>query len=339
MCLSKANSSILYVGSRTSGVVNAVVGGKSYLIKSGLRMPNGVAWRDGSLFVAESHRITRFDSIDKKFQEGPLTGVIVLDNLPTANNDWHAWKHITFGPDGMLYIPFGAPCNYCQKKAGPGDPPTDIANFASIARCTVNGTGLTYFARGIRNTVGMDFHPVTKQLWFTENGRDNWGANRPEDELNVVTKDNLHFGFPFCYGYGTNNTSGGADPIYYSGKCDSSSQYTPAAMELGPHVAAVGMRFYTGSMFPAKFKNAIIYCAHGSWNRPSGQATGYTVNVVYMSPDGLTALSRETLAWGWLKSDLQNKWGRPVDIEILPDGSILVSDDQNNAVYRITYGA
>jgi len=264
---------------------------------------------------------------------------VILNNMATANNDWHAWKHIRFGPDGLLYIPFGAPCNYCLKRNGPGDPATELsAPFATISRAKPDGSNFEVYVEGIRNTVGFDWHPVTGELWFTENGRDNWGANRPHDEINVVRKGKgEHFGFPFCYGYGTNMTSGGNDPIYYSGKCDAASPYSPAAFEVGPHVASIGMRFYTGKQFPTKYLNTIIFCMHGSWNRPTGQATGYSVNFAHMSADGRTITSIETLAEGWLRSDKQTFWGRPVDIEVLPDGSILVSDDVNGAIYQIKY--
>jgi len=264
--------------------------------------------------------------------------------MPVANQDWHAWKYIKFGPtDGLLYVPSGAPCNFCLKNTPPGDPVFDITTkpYASIFRVHANKS-LEVVAKGIRNSVGLDWHPVTKQLWFTDNGRDNWGSERPHDELNVVSKPiPEHFGFPFCYGTGRNSTSGGNDPQFRSATCDPTqqSEYTPAQWETGPHVASTGMTFYSGSMFPAKYQNAVIIAEHGSWNRPAGKHTGYRIHVVFLDSTGTHAVSEEVLAEGWLNKDHQTKWGRPSDVLVMPDGSLLISDDYNNAVYRITYSS
>jgi len=270
----------------------------------------------------------------------------VLDGLPVANQDWHAWKVIKFGSDNKLYIPSGAPCNFCLKSSPPGDPVTDITvkPFAAIIRADVLAQPVKQevIAKGIRNSVGMDWHPVTGALWFTDNGRDNWGAEIPHDEINVVTKPAPeHFGFPFCYGTGKNKTSGGNDPQFRTASCDpaTQSEYTAAAWEMGPHVAATGMIFYTGSMFPTRYHNAAIVAEHGSWNRPYGKHTGYRLHVLFYDASGTKVVGEEILAEGWLNADHQSKWGRPSDVIMLADGSILVSDDFNNAIYRITYTA
>jgi len=250
---------------------------------------------------------------------------------------------LSSGPDGRLYVPSGAPCNFCLKSTPPGDPVTDITTkpFASIFR-VLQDRSIEVVAKGIRNSVGLDWHPTTKALWFTDNGRDNWGTELPHDELNVVTKPiPEHFGFPFCYGTGLNASTGGNDPQFRTASCNPTQQsdYTPAAWEMGPHVAAVGMTFYTGSMFPARYKNAVIAAEHGSWNRPVRQHTGYRLHVVFLDPTGTKAIGEEILAEGWLNSDHQTKWGRPADVMVWHDGSLLVSDDYNNAVYRISYSA
>jgi len=333
----------VYVGTRTNGGVYAVVNGaETVKIATGLRMPNGVAWHNGSLYVAEVTRILRYDNIDTTFRTSPKP-VVVRDKMPTTNNDWHAWKYIKVGPDGKLYVPVGAPCNYCLKSTPPGDPVTDTtkAPYCTVSRVTLDGATWEVVADGVRNSVGLDWHPVSKNLWFTDNGRDNWGDNRPDDELNVVTKAlPEHFGFPFCYGNGANLTSGGNDPLYRTQTCDPTKQstYTGAAAELGPHVAATGMIFYTGNMFPAKYRNAAIIAEHGSWNRPFGKHTGYRIHVIFFDASGTHITGEEILAEGWLNADHQTKWGRPSDVAMLPDGSILVSDDFANGLYRITYG-
>jgi len=340
--LSGADPTLLYVGSRTDGTINVVVN-KSQVVRvlSGLHMPNGVAWRNGSLYVAETTRVLRYDNIDATYRS-PKAPVVVIDKLPVTNRDWHAWKYLKFGPDGALYIPNGAPCNFCLKSSPPGDPVTDItkAPYATIGRVKPGTSTMEIVATGIRNSVGFDWHPTTRAFWFTDNGRDNWGNEKPHDELNVVTKPiPENFGFPFCYGSGTNATSGGNDPQFYTGSCDSSKQstYTGATWELGPHVAATGMIFYTGSMFPSHYQNAAIIAEHGSWNRPVGQHTGYRIHTVFLDSTGTKVTGEEILADGWLNSDHQTKWGRPSDVLMLPDGSLLVSDDYNNAIYRITY--
>lgn len=306
----------IFVGTRTAGNVYAVIDkNKDYradeviTIASGLRLPNGVAFRGGSLYVAEISRVRRYDNIEKRLKSPPAP-VIVNDTFPGKRH--HGWKFIRFGPDGLLYVPVGAPCNVCN--------PED-ERFATIMRMKPDGTALEVFAHGVRNTVGFDWHPDTKELWFTDNGRDWLGDDLPPDELNHAPRKGMHFGFPFCHGAVL------PDPEFGKGKrCEN---FTPPAQELGPHVAALGMRFYTGKMFPKKYRKAIFIPEHGSWNR--SKLIGYRITNVFL--EGSRAVKYGVFAEGWI----DGRWGRPVDILILPDGSLLVSDDYANAIYRISY--
>jgi len=307
----------LFISNRTGRNVYAVrdadgdgVAEKTYTIAQGLNMPNGVAFRDGALYVAEVSRLLRFDNIESRL-ENPPQPVVVLDTLPTDRH--HGWKFIRFGPDGRLYVPVGVPCNVCER----GDP------YGTILRVQPDGTGLEVYARGVRNTVGFDWHPRTKELWFTDNGRDLMGDEVPPDELNHAPRPGMHFGFPYFHGAAI------ADPQF--GKGRRASDYTAPVQELGPHVAALGMRFYVGAMFPAEYREQIFVAEHGSWNR--SKKIGYRVMLVRLA--GNRAKSYEVFAEGWLENE--RVWGRPVDVEVLPDGSLLVSDDHAGAIYRITY--
>jgi glucose/arabinose dehydrogenase len=237
----------------------------------------------------------------------------VYDKFPTDRH--HGWKFIRFGPDGMLYVPVGAPCNICLREEDP--------RYASITRMRPDGSGLEVFAHGVRNTVGFDWHPETKELWFTDNGRDWMGDDLPPDELNRAPQQGLHFGYPFFHG------SSIPDPEFSKGR--NAADYIEPVQNLGPHVAALGMRFYTGKMFPSEYHHQIFIAEHGSWNR--SQKIGYRVMLVRL--DGNHATSYEVFAEGWLEGDAV--WGRPVDVEVLPDGSLLISDDHAGAIYRITY--
>ncbi len=287
-------------------------------IANGLHMPNGVAFKDGSLYVAEVSRVLRFDRVlDYVKETGAARGAkpkfsIVYDKLTTETHN--GWKYLSFGPDGLLYTQIGAPCNICE----PGDP------YASILRMKPDGSALEIIARGVRNSVGMDWDPDTKELWFTDNGRDNLGDDVPPDELNHLTKAGQHFGYPYCHG-GTI-----PDPEY--GRKHPCSEFTPPAQPLGPHVAAIGMKFYTGSMFPQQYRKQIFIAEHGSWNRST--PIGYRITVVHV--ENGKAVKYETFAEGWLQG--RGAWGRPVDVLVMRDGSLLVSDDEAGAVYRITYG-
>jgi glucose/arabinose dehydrogenase len=308
----------LFVSTRRAGNVYALVdrdqdqvADDKFLLASGLLMPNGVAFHDGALYVAEVNRILRYDQIETRLNNPPEP-VVVTDDLPS--NRHHGWKFIRFGPDGWLYVPVGAPCNVCARR----DP-----RFASILRMRPDGTEPEVFARGVRNSVGFDWHPVTHELWFTDNGRDNLGDDLPPDELNRAPRSGLHFGFPYCHGGNITDPEFGAQ-----GSCD---DFTPPAMRLGPHVAALGMRFYTGDMFPPMYRHQIFIAEHGSWNRTS--PIGYRVTLVRL--DNNRAVSYDVFAQGWLQGE--KPWGRPVDVQVMPDGALLVSDDMAGVIYRIRY--
>ncbi|MEX2015955.1 MAG: sorbosone dehydrogenase family protein [Candidatus Hydrogenedentales bacterium] len=317
----------LFVGTRNAGKVHAVVDSDGDFkadavhtvyaaeqLPDGqkMQMPNGVAFRDGDLYVAAVSHILRFDDIEDKLQSPPQP-VIVTDKYPTAGH--HGWKFIAFGPDGKLYVPVGAPCNICARNE-------EI--FATITRIDADGSNFEIIARGVRHTVGFDWHPETGHLWFTENGADGLGDNFPPDKLNVLTKPGQHFGYPYCHG------GEQLDKDFGGGhSCD---DFTPPAMKLGPHVAALGMRFYTGDMFPDEYTNQIFIAEHGSWNRTN--KIGYRVMLVRLD-DNNQAVAYEDFATGWLQGE--QDWGRPADVLVMPDGSLLVSDDKANAIYRITY--
>ena len=308
----------LFVGSLAEGKVYAVVGQpgeseakKIFTIAQGLNMPNGVAFRNGALYVAEVNRVLRYDEVESRLANPPKP-VIVNDQFPKDRH--HGWKFMAFGPDGLLYVPVGAPCNICEP---------DGNRYALISRMKADGSAMEVFARGIRNTVGFDWHPVTKELWFTDNGGDNLGDDIPPDELNHAPKPGLNFGYPYCHG--------GDIPDPQFGKKRSCSEFTLPAQKLGPHVAALGMRFYTGSMFPAEYRNQIFIAEHGSWNRST--PIGYRITVVQL--ENGRAVSYKPFAEGWLQRG--RAWGRPVDVLVMPDGALLVSDDQAGAIYRIRY--
>ncbi len=301
----------VFVGTRPEGKVYAIQAGKVITIASGLNEPNGVAFYRGTLYVAEISRILKFPDIENHLDDPPAPEVVYA-KYPADN--WHGWKFIKFGPDGRLYVPVGAPCNVCE-------PPDPV--YASITRLNPDGTGMEIYAKGIRNTVGFDWHPQTKELWFTDNGRDWLGDNAPPDELNCAPKPGLHFGFPYYHG------SGIPDPAF--GKNFPKINLVSPARDLGPHVAALGMRFYTGQIFPEKYRNQIFIAEHGSWNR--SDPLGYRLTLVTLR--GNRAVSYETFAEGWLQG--KSSWGRPVDVQVMPDGALLVSDDKAGAVYRISY--
>ena len=282
------------------------------IIADDLNSPNGVAFRDGSLYVAEINRILRYDEVESSLSSPPAPEVVV-DTFPTDRH--HGWKFIRFGPDGKLYVPVGAPCNVCLRD--------DDRRYASITRMNPDGSDFEIFAEGVRNTVGFDWHPESGVLWFTDNGRDHLGDDVPPDELNRAPVAGLDFGFPFCHG----NTV--SDPVFGSGR--ECAEFVPPEWELQAHVAPLGMRFYTGSMFPGSWRNSIFVAEHGSWNR--SEPVGYRVARVRVS-DGM-ATSYEVFADGWLGDDGE-AWGRPVDVLVAPDGALLVSDDRMGAVYRIS---
>jgi len=312
----------LFVGTREDGRVFAVVdrnhdqkADEVITIARGLNMPNGVAFRDGALYVAEVSRITRYDGIESRLASPPKP-VVVNDHYPTDRS--HGWKFIAFGPDGYLYVPVGAPCNVCER--------LDDPRYASITRMKPDGSGVEVYASGVRNSVGFDWNPANAQLWFTDNGRDELGDDVPTCELNHATAAGQHFGFPYCHG-GTV-----ADPEF--GTKRPCSEFVGPAQALGAHVAPLGMRFYTGSMFPAAYRKRIFIAEHGSWNR--SKKVGYRVVTVTLD-DGDRVVAHEPFATGFLQGE--EEWGRPVDVLVMPDGALLVSDDLAGVIYRITYGA
>ncbi|MHB8625595.1 MAG: PQQ-dependent sugar dehydrogenase [Aggregatilineales bacterium] len=306
----------LFVGSRQAGKVYAITGypqaNHIYILASGLNQPNGVAFRDGSLYVAEQTRIIRFDNIETSLAKPPR---FVVVNASFPSQPLHGWKFIKFGPDGKLYVPVGAPCDICQM---------NLNRYAMIMRMNPDGSGLEVFATGIRNTVGFDWQPDTNILWFTDNGNDKMGDDIPPDELNAAPQAGMNFGFPFCHG------SDIVDPQYGAGH--SCNEFTPPVQNLGPHVAALGMRFYTGSMFPDTYHNQIFIAEHGSESRSI--PIGYRITLVTLDSNG-NALSYQPFATGWLQGS--RYWGRPVDVQVMPDGALLVSDDYAGAIYRISY--
>jgi glucose/arabinose dehydrogenase len=277
----------------------------------GLNSPNGVAFRDGALYVAEVSRVLRFDDIESRLTSSSQP-VVVNDKFPRDGH--HGWKFMRFGPDDRLYVPVGAPCNICERHPD---------RYAVIMRMRPDGSGLETFARGIRNTVGFDWHPKTQELWFTDNGRDRLGDDIPPDELNHAPRPGMHFGYPYCHGENI------PDPEF--GTRRQCAEFTPPAQNLGPHVAALGMRFYTGTMFPEPYRQQIFIAEHGSWNRTT--PIGYRVALVRL--DNNRAVSYEPFAEGWLQGS--KAWGRPVDVLVMPDGSLLVSDDRADVIYRIRY--
>jgi glucose/arabinose dehydrogenase len=300
-----------------AGKIYAIVekGGKREVktILSGLELPSGIEFHKGSLYVATPKKVMRYDKIEDSL-DSPPAPVDVYTNLP--GDVPHGWKYLRFGPDGKLYVPVGAPCNICEP---------DAEKYTQIFRINADGSGREIVARGVRNTVGFDFHPTTKQLWFTDNQRDWLSEDMPLDELNVVKSPGKdHFGYPYCH-------SGiMADPQLGWGK--SCADYVKPAATLGPHAAPLGMKFYTGSSFPAKYRGAALIARHGPWNRTKKYAD---VAVAYVDGQGRVT-DVEPFVTGWVKDN--EYLGRPVDIHQHPDGSILVSDDHNGAVYRVSYG-
>lgn len=318
----------VFVGSQYVGKVHAAVDSDKdnkadhvVVIASGLDQPNGVAMRNGALYVATASRLLRFDDIEKHL-DSPPAPVTVRADLPNPKTG-HTWKFIAFGPDDMLYMSVGAPCNVCLS------PPM----VSAIVRMKPDGSGMESFAKGVRNSVGFDWHPVTRELWFTDNGRDMMGDDVPDDELNVAPRPGLHFGFPFCHAGDV------PDPEFGAQRACSTTE--PPVQKLGAHVAAIGFTFYTGKMFPASYQNAAIIAQHGSWNRST--PSGYRVMVAHT--DGRRVTSYEPLVEGFLpKTDgaggrgaTQVAAGRPADVLQMPDGSILISDDRGNRLIRVSY--
>ncbi len=285
------------------------------ILDSTLEVPNGLAFRNGSLYVAQVNRLLRFDSIETRLENPPAPEVIYED-YPTEFH--HGWKYIAFGPDDKLYVPVGAPCNIC-------DSAVVDARYASITRMDPDGSNREIVAHGVRNTVGFTWHPETEELWFTDNGRDMMGDDIPPCELNRVSEAGQHFGYPFCHG-GTI-----ADPEYGSQRpCE---DFVAPVQNLGAHVAPLGVKFPSGGMFPDSYKNVALIAEHGSWNR--SKKSGYRVSMVRVEDNA--SVGYEAFIDGWLDEESQEQFGRPVDLLFLEDGSMLISDDYGDAIYRVTY--
>jgi len=312
-------SGTLFIGTQRAGKVFAVKdtdgdykADQKWEIASGMNNPNGVAIKDGNLYVAEISKITKFSEIEKNLST-PGKGVVIYDQFPT---EWaHGWKYIAFGPDGKLYVPVGAPFNI----GIPDD------RHAAIFRMNDDGTGIEKFASGVRNTVGFTWNPTTKEMWFTDNGRDMMGDDVPFCELNTAPKAGMNFGYPYFH-------SGTIKDPEFGGNHEA-SEFTPPAQNLGPHVAPLGLKFYTGNMFPSEYKDQIFIAEHGSWNR--SKKIGYRISLVRVKNG--KAAGYETFASGWLDDASQKAWGRPVDVLVITDGSMLVSDDAAGVIYRISY--
>ncbi|MFW5658789.1 MAG: PQQ-dependent sugar dehydrogenase [Bacteroidota bacterium] len=285
---------------------------EKYTIASGMDTPNGIAFKDGDLYIAEISRISVIRNVLSQL-DNPPAPELLYDGLPTDAH--HGWKFIAFGPDGYLYVPVGAPCNICN--------PEDSV-FASILRMNPDGSERMVYAHGVRNTVGFDWHPQTRELWFTDNGRDWMGDDEPPCELNYAPEPGMHFGYPFCHGADVK------DPEFGEGK--DCADYTKPVVAMYAHTAPLGMRFYTGSSFPEKYQNAVFVAQHGSWNRST--PIGYRVMVAYLDENG-HATGWEPFVEGFL--DGREKLGRPVDVCVLEDGSLLISDDMSGKVYRVSY--
>jgi glucose/arabinose dehydrogenase len=318
--LALAPAGTLFVGTRERDRVYAVVDAdgdrtadRVVTVARGLDSPNGVAVQDGALYVAEIGRIVRYDDIERRLDDPPEP-VVVTDALP--RHPHHGWRYARFGPDRLLYVGVGAPCDTCEREE---------PIFATISRMPAAGGALEPFAHGVRNSVGFDWHPETGALWFTDNGRDELGDDLPPDELNVATAAGRHFGYPYCHGGNI------ADPEF--GDERPCRELVPPVRRLDPHVAALGMRFHRGAMFPATHRNAVFIAEHGSWNRR--KKIGYRIMMVRV--DGDRARGYEPFVTGWLDEAADEAWGRPVDVEVLDDGSLLVSDDWKGVIYRVSY--
>ncbi|MFY0598596.1 MAG: sorbosone dehydrogenase family protein [Cyclobacteriaceae bacterium] len=312
-------SGILYVGNRGGDKVYAVEDSnndfkadKIFTIAEEMRMPNGVAFKDGNLYVAEVSKLWKFPNVEKNLNSP--TKELIYDDYPTDGH--HGWKYIAFGPDGKLYVPVGAPCNLCESKN---------EMYASITRMNPDGSDREVYVSGVRNNVGITWHPDTDEMYFTDNGRDMLGDDTPPCELNRATEKGQHFGYPYCHA-GTIK-----DPEF--GDKRPCSDFVKPVQSLGPHVAPLGLKFYTGSMFPSSYSNKIFIAEHGSWNR--SKKIGYRISIV--TEENGSGKSYEPFIYGWLDEESQTAWGRPVDVLTMKDGSLLISDDLSGTIYRVSY--
>ena len=315
--MARGNKGTIFVGSMREGKVWALTDSdgdqkaeRVREIDSGLILPSGVEFRNGSLYIGANNRILRYDNIETNLDQPPEP-TVVTDELPDKKH--HGWKYLRFGPDDMLYIPVGIPCNICQQEG-----------FGQIRRMHINGEGMEVFAMGVRNSVGLAFHPENGQLWFTDNGVDRLGDDLPADKLNHAPEQGMHFGIPFCH------QGDVLDEKF--GKSKDCADYTAPVAKLDPHAAALGLAFYTGDMFPGEYGKSLFIAQHGSWN--GSEKSGYQIVVLDVRADG-KVLKQEVFASGWLQDE--KSWGRPNDVLVMPDGALLVSDDAADVIYRISY--
>ena len=320
--MAMGDNGTLFVGTRNEGTIYAIQdrdkdfrADKVIVLDTALEAPNGIAFKNGALYVAEVSRLLRYDDIESKL-DSTLQPAVVYDDYPTEFH--HGWKYIAFGPDDKLYVPVGAPCNIC-------DSTVSDTRFATITRMNPDGSNREIYAHGVRNSVGFTWHPDTKEMYFTDNGRDMLGDDIPPCELNRITEAGQHFGYPFCHGGVVK------DPEF--GDQRPCSEFIAPVQALGAHVAPLAVKFKSGNMFPEKYKNHAFIAEHGSWNR--SKKVGYKIALVELE-DG-KAVSYETFLDGWLDEASQERFGRPVDLLFLEDGSLLISDDFGDAIYRVTY--
>jgi glucose/arabinose dehydrogenase len=313
----------LFVGSQRAGNVYAISdtdgdhkADSTVVVAEELWWPNGVAFKDGTLYVAEIGRIVKFEDIENSL-DAPPEPVVVIDTLP--QEQMHGWKYLNIGPDGKLYFNIGMPCNDCDAAKEQNNP-----LFGTLQRINIDGTGLETFALGVRNSLGFDWHPATKAMYLNDTGRDLMGDDVPHCELNLATEPGQHFGYPYFHGGDL------PDPVHGAGK--NADDYVKPIQQMGAHVTPLGLKFYTGDQFPGEYKNRIFTALHGSWNRSI--KVGYSVKQITLDDAGKVA-KYEDFATGWL--DRQEAWGRPVDVRVMPDGALLVSDDFANVIYRIAY--
>lgn len=317
--LTLGDNGMVFVGTGSEGSVYAVqdsnndgVADKRYVIANHLYMPNGVAYKDDSLYVAEVNRIIRFDHIMQHLVNPPEP-VVIYDQFPSEEH--HGWKYLRFGPDNKLYTSVGAPCNICEPEK---------AIYSSLVRLNTDGSGFEILARGIRSSVGFDWQPETNALFFTDNGRDYLGDDIPPDELNQWTTSGEYFGFPYCHGGDIPDPELGSDK-----KC---RQFTAPAWKFKAHIAPLGLRFYRGRQFPDEFKNQLFVAEHGSWNR--SEPHGYRIALVKFKEG--KPVSEQVFINGWLSNE-GKVLGRPVDVLEMPDGSLLISDDKLGVIYKVDY--
>lgn len=319
--MAMGSNGTLFVGTRNENKVYAIQDrdqdfkADKVMVLDSLEVPNGIAYRNGSLYVAEVSRLLRYDDIENQLDSVPEPKV-VYDDFPTEFH--HGWKYIAFGPDDKLYVPVGAPCNICDSTVAD-------QRYASITRMDPDGSNREIYAHGVRNTVGFTWHPETKEMWFTDNGRDMMGDDVPPCELNHITEAGQHFGYPFCHGGDVK------DPEF--GDQRPCEDFVAPVQQLGAHVAPLAVKFYRGKMFPENYKGYAFIAEHGSWNRT--KKVGYRISLVQLEDN--KAVAYKTFLDGWLDEESQERFGRPVDMLFLEDGSMLISDDFGDAIYRVSY--